>query len=141
MAAQWPVHGRDVHAEMRQQHLRIDQAVEALEAARRLEKPKCVIEEILFELVDATVEHFCAEEVVMKGAEFPGFGIHSHLHAALLDHLIRVVYDYHSGLITLTDEIISNFRGSFHVHVETQDRTFAKFLLDAANDAVELAAD
>lgn len=105
-----------------QQHRLILRSVEAIVRARAEHRQKRFVENLLFELVDAVVIHFCAEEVAMKETGYPSFGLHSHLHAALLDHMIRVVYDYHSNLISLTDEIVDNLRNSFLIHMQTQDR-------------------
>lgn len=114
--------------DLERQHRGMLLGLERIEAAVESGAPWATIGRLLTDFADATVLHFCREEVAMEKSAFPGRHFHSHLHAAYLEFLIQVVHDHQNGLIDLRREIVDNLRGWFLIHLGTQDAALGEFL-------------
>lgn len=119
------------HPAMDDQHRQIMKLLRRIKDAANGRQPRHAVHAMLLDLIDHIVSHFHTEENLMRSVGFPGLARHSHLHASMLDHLVRVLNDYDRGVINISPRMIDGLVDWLLIHVETQDRELARFL-DAA---------
>ena len=115
-------------AEIDEQHQRFVGYINEIDAAlERGEKTESFLV-ILQQLLDYAVEHFTAEEALMRKYDYPGYNGHRDIHSATTDELwdfdIRIMADHEEETREFLDFVINWLRN----HILVTDQELATFL-------------
>ena len=88
------------------------------------------IENLLGELLEATISHFRDEEKLMSKNAYPGYKVHSDAHVRLLHELDLFLSRLKDEKRALLPELLEFLKGWLVRHTLTVDRKYIKFLHD-----------
>lgn len=88
--------------------------------------PRSAIEPILDELIAVTIQHFRAEEELMRSIRFPEYENHRRVHLKLLDRLNHFVSEFKRSGNTLMTEFFVFLRVWLTAHIQGLDRRYAE---------------
>ena len=110
------------------QHKRLIELINRLYEAMRNGKANDVIAGVLDELVEYTVNHFSAEEAMLKLHKYPELDHHKGEHAALVGQVAELVERLKSGTGSLGTDVMNFLKSWLVNHIQGTDRKYARFL-------------
>jgi diguanylate cyclase (GGDEF)-like protein/hemerythrin-like metal-binding protein len=91
-------------------------------------RPADEISILIDKLIDAVVEHFTDEEVIISAAGFPGAAAHATIHRGLVDNAIKLVNRFHGGTLAVGELFQFLARDLVARHLLGADREFFPYL-------------
>ena len=116
-----------VHA-MDAQHKRLFDIIRELYTAMHSGKGKDVAGGVIRNLIDYTVNHFAAEEKLMKENGYPSFAAHCAKHRDLEATVVAFKKDFDKGSKTVTPELMKFLQSWLTTHILTIDQKYTDFL-------------
>ena len=116
------------HEDIDRQHASLFEAVNRRHDAMRSNSSRQVQGEILAFLRAYTIEHFEAEEALMRETDYPGAAVHTALHAELVQQVKDLEEKYASGSMTLSIMTMHFLKDWLAHHILEEDRKLADHL-------------
>jgi hemerythrin-like metal-binding protein len=116
------------HADIDRQHAALYETVNRLHDAMRSDHSREVQGEILAFLHAYTVEHFEAEEALMRNHGYPGLASHKALHDGLVQQVKELEEKYTAGSMTLSIMTMHFLKDWLTHHILEEDRKMAEYL-------------
>ncbi len=110
------------------QHRRLFEIVRELYDAMRSGHGKDVAGGVLRRLIDYTVNHFAAEEKLMKENGYPALAAHCVEHRALEAKVVAFKKDFDTGSNTITPELMKFLQNWLTTHILSVDQKYSDFL-------------
>ena len=110
------------------QHKQLFEIVNELDTAMRSCRGKEVGGDVLRRLIDATVNHFGAEEKLLEDGKYPHLEQHRAEHKALTDKLVLLKKDFDAGLSAITPALIRFLQNWLTGHIQDVDQKYGDFL-------------
>ncbi len=110
------------------QHKQLFEIVHELYTAMRLGHGKDVAGGVLKRLIDYTVDHFAAEEKLMKENGYPGLAAHCIEHRALEEKVIAFKKNFDAGSKTITPDLMKFLQNWLTTHILNIDQQYSNFL-------------
>lgn len=83
---------------------------------------------ILDRLVAYTVQHFAAEEAVLKAAGYPALAEHVKEHQAFTQRIGDFAANHKAGNVVLTSQVMKSVRSWLTDHIMKSDQSYGAFL-------------
>jgi hemerythrin-like metal-binding protein len=116
------------HADIDRQHAALYETVNRLHDAMRSNHSREVQGEILAFLHAYTVEHFEAEESLMRDSGYPELASHKALHDDLVRQVKELEEKYTAGSMTLSIMTMHFIKDWLTHHILEEDRKIAEYL-------------
>lgn len=116
------------HADIDRQHASLFETVNRLHDAMRSNHSREVQGEILAFLHAYTLEHFEAEEALMRANGYPELVSHKALHDDLAQQVKELEEKYTSGSMTLSIMTMHFLKDWLTHHIQAEDRKIAEYL-------------
>ena len=113
---------------MDDQHKGLVQALNDLHAAMIKGQTKESTSILLARLTKYTVDHFTAEEALMKRTQYPGLANHHVLHVDLTKQVRQFAERYERGEIALSVHLMDFLRNWLTNHIQKEDRDYGPWL-------------
>jgi len=113
---------------MDNQHKRLFALINELHGAMGQGHGKEVAGDILRRLIDYTVQHFYAEELLMQEHNYPGLATHRAEHQALTDKVIAFKKEFDAGRTYITPQLMTFLQQWLKNHIQTVDQRYGDFL-------------
>lgn len=84
--------------------------------------------DILRRLIDYTVHHFSAKEMLMQKHIFPGLAAHRAEHKALTDKVLAFKKQFDAGSSNVTPQLLTFLQQWLKNHIQTVDQRHGDFL-------------
>lgn len=110
------------------QHKRLFEIIHELYTAMRAGHGKDVAGEVLNRLMNYTVEHFTAEEIMMEKNGYPQLVAHRAEHKALTDKVKAFKKDFDSGAGVITLELMTFLQNWLTNHIQSVDQKYGAFM-------------
>ena len=101
--------------------------------------PQDVVCEVLCELADYSMEHFSAEENLMRIASFPHFAEHLAEHWSFIQKITILINDYERGKPSIQTECRVFLVDWLCSHILIEDKKFSEFLKNSRVRALAMA--
>lgn len=109
------------------QHKKLFEIIHELYTAMRAGQDKDVAGEVLNRLINYTVEHFAAEEKMMKKNGYPGLAAHQAEHKALTEKVKAFKKDFDSGKGVITLELMTFLQNWLTNHIQSVDQKYGAY--------------
>ena len=109
-----------------EEHQNLVKCLNLLDEAAKKGKGSRVMGEILSQLIEYTVTHFEAEEVLMQGAEYPGLKRHKTQHRQLVQKVEKFRGKFVNNGQRITSDMMEFLKYWLSNHILVDDKTFAK---------------
>lgn len=127
---QWSA-GLDIRiADIDNQHMKLVDIINALYDAMREGKGKNILETILDEMADYSVEHFAYEEKILTDNGYPGLNPHKMQHNEFVRKVNQFKQDFASGKMLVSIEVLNFLRDWLVSHIADSDKKYAVYLSD-----------
>jgi hemerythrin-like metal-binding protein len=101
-----------------------------------------IVESVLDELVNYTIEHFRREEAYMRAMDYPAMSAHMLLHAAFTESIQDIRWQYLHGLRpNISGDVLSFLRDWLSKHILVEDREYVRFASVRAGAGARLTDD
>lgn len=110
------------------QHKKLFDLVNELHVAMSQGHGKDVAGDVLRRLIDYTVHHFSAEEMLMQKHNFPGLIAHRAEHKALTDKVMAFKKEFDAGTGNVTPQLMTFLQQWLKNHIQTVDQRYGDFL-------------
>lgn len=111
-----------------EQHRKLFDMVNELHDAMGSGKGSQVAPSIVKRLVAYALEHFAAEEEMMRRAKFPNFGSHKAKHDQLCRDVVKMMKDIEDGKNVLSMDLQAFLRQWLQTHILDSDKSYAACL-------------
>jgi len=115
-------------AEFDEDHKRLFDTINELDAAVRDKEPPATIDRILDKLVNYAISHVGAEEALMEKHGFPGLAEHKTHHALFRRKVAGFAVDHQADPSGVPAELFDFMKTWLKTHVLEMDRLYAPFL-------------
>lgn len=137
--AKWNDSYKTGHVIVDTQHQELFRMVNELHAAIMEERGKEIVMPTLEKLTGYAIQHFRAEENLMRQAHYPEMDAHRQKHEGLAKEVRNLMGKYKSGRVVLTITL-SNFLAKWlQNHIKQDDVALVKFLQGSGNAAAAAA--
>lgn len=126
--ALWSLTYETGHPEVDRQHQRLFGMINELQAAMSRHHGREILGPLLKDLADYTLEHFAAEEALMRASGFPDLERHQLLHAELARQVDEYLLRYAEGYFTLPTTLSRFLAEWLKQHIRKEDMTFVSWL-------------
>lgn len=110
------------------QHKKLFDLVSELHIAMSEGHGNDVAGDVLRRLIDYTVQHFSAEEMLMELHNFPGLVAHRAEHKALTDKVLAFKKEFDAGTSYVTVQLMTFLQQWLKNHIQTVDQRYGDFL-------------
>ena len=110
------------------QHKQLFEIVRELYTAMRAGHGKDVAGGVLGRLIEYTVNHFTAEEKLMKENQYPGLAAHCIEHRALEAKVVAFKKNFDAGSNVITPDLMRFLQNWLTTHILTIDQKYSDFL-------------
>jgi hemerythrin-like metal-binding protein len=110
------------------QHRGLVDALNDLHASMMRGQASSVTGPLLHKLVTYTVEHFSAEEAMMKSSKYPGLPAHQQKHVELTKQVEEYVGRFERGEITVSVQLLNFLRDWLTTHILKEDKEYGPWL-------------
>ncbi|MGO9865642.1 MAG: bacteriohemerythrin [Terriglobales bacterium] len=110
------------------QHKRLFDIIREVYTAMRSGRGKDVAGGVLRRLIDYTVNHFAAEEKLMKEHGYPSLAAHCGEHRDLEATVVAFKKDFDEGSKAITPELMKFLQNWLTTHILTIDQKYSDFL-------------
>ncbi len=107
------------------QHRQLIELIASLHVGMTEGKGRDVLAAILGKLIKYTLDHFTAEEAVMRTAGYPGLAQHRGLHTSLAATVTKLSKDFEAGRVSVTVETAMFLKQWLNDHILGADHAFA----------------
>jgi hemerythrin len=115
-------------ANMDVQHQKLFDLTNELHDAMRTGKGRDVLANSLERLTSYTVQHFSAEEQLMRRADYPGLGDHMVQHVRLVQQVETLREKFSAGETVLTMDVMDFLRRWLYDHILETDRQYKGYI-------------
>ncbi len=116
------------HETIDHQHAALYEAVNRLNDALKAGRSRQEMADILGFLRSYTVDHFQAEESLMRETGYPGLEAHHALHAELVRQVLELEEKYTAGTMILSIMTMHFLKDWLTHHIQDEDRRLAAYL-------------
>ncbi len=110
------------------QHKKLFDLINELHVAMSRGHGKDIVGDVLRRLIDYTVHHFSAEEMLMQNHNFPGLVAHRAEHKALTDKVLAFKKEFDAGTSYVTVQLMTFLQQWLKNHIQTVDQRYGDFL-------------
>jgi hemerythrin-like metal-binding protein len=103
------------------EHKELFEAVRGVESAMARNAEAAETGVLLKQLVAATGKHFAGEEVMMRGAKYPGLALHAGNHRRLMEKVEAFAARHGQGGVAVNQHALNFLRDWLLHHIETDD--------------------
>jgi hemerythrin-like metal-binding protein len=111
-------------------HRSLVETLNRLHDAMKQRKAGAEVQKILGFLADYAVEHFAAEEALMKRHGYPGHPSHKKIHAALMKEVMARIEAFNRGQVVLSLDLMDFLEAWLSRHILQEDQAYVKYFRD-----------
>lgn len=110
------------------QHMKLFELLNELQAAIASGRDHEAAGDVLRRLVDYTVSHFSAQEMLMEKFKFAGLATHRGEHQVLREQVLAFKKEFDAGNAAITPDLTRFLQRWLVHHIQTVDRRYSDFL-------------
>lgn len=116
------------HPDVDRQHRRLFELVNALHDAMAKGHGREALEPALKALAAYTLEHFAAEEALMRATDYPGLERHRDKHVALAQQVDELLLRFSKGYLTIPTTLSRFLADWLKHHIREEDMAFIAWM-------------